>query len=294
MVELPIIERSIFASVLILYLASAAVGVRQLLSGEDKYGRLLTSLIALAVSLESVILIFRAVAIQAIPLTGLFESMIVLTVVFGLTFLFVSVAIRQVWFGSVMAWIIFAMALLSAVVAKPAARLQATARTPWIAAHGLAMVLAGAMIAFAAGTAALFLLGRWRLKHKQIRKLIGKMPNIEKLEGMNLFGLRAGLVLTTFGLVSGIGLAVVKSAVLGVSGIDWLTDPKIVLIAAAWVLLAAILSLRHMVVLKGKMIAYMTVAVFLLMLFALVGTTVFCGTKHDFRISDISRVELRE
>lgn len=294
MMELPIIERSIFASVLILYLASAAVGVRQLSRGQDEYGCPLISLIALAVSLELVILIFRTVSLKAVPLTGLFESMIVLTVVFGLTFLFVSLAIRQVWFGSVMAWIIFAMALLSAVVAKPAAHLQTAARTPWIVAHGLAMILAGAMIAFAAGTAALFLLGRWKLKHKQIRKLIGKVPNIEKLERMNLFGLKACLVLTTFGLVSGIGLAVVKSAVLGISGVDWLTDPKIVLIAVTWILLAAILSLRHVVVLKGRMIAYMTVAVFLLMLFALVGTTVFCGTKHDFRISDVSRVELRE
>ena len=294
MLELPIIERSIFFGVLILYLCSAAAGVRQLSSGEDKYGRLLISLIALAVFLESVILIFRAVSINTVPLTDLFESMMVLTVVFGLTFLFLSVVIRQVWFGSVMAWIIFAMALLSAVVAKPAAQLQTAARTPWIVAHGLAMVLAGAMIAFAAGTAALFLLGRWKLKHKQIRKLIGKVPNIEKLERMNLFGLKACLVLMTFGLVSGIGLAAVKSAVLGISGVDWLTDPKIVLIAAAWILLAAVLALRRIVALRSKMTAYITVAIFLLTLFALVGTTVFCGTKHDFRISDISRVELRE
>jgi len=294
MVELPIIERSIFFGALILYLASAAVGVRQISSGEDKYGRLLISLIALAVSLESVILVFRAVAIQAFPLTGLFESMIVLTVVFGLTFLFVSLVIRQVWFGSVMAWIIFAMALLSAVVAKPAAQLQTAARTPWIVAHGLAMVLAGAMIAFAAGTAALFLLGRWKLKHRQIRKLIGKVPNIEKLERMNLFGLKACLVLMTFGLVSGIGLAAVKSAVLGISGIDWLTDLKIVLIAAAWILLAAVLALRRIVALRSKMTAYITVAVFLLILFALVGTTVFCGTKHDFSTGEVSRVEGRE
>jgi ABC-type uncharacterized transport system permease subunit len=292
MLELPIIERSIFFGVLILYLASAAVGVRQLSSGEDKYGRLLISLIALAVSLESVILIFRAVSINTVPLTV--ESMMVLTVVFGLTFLFLSVAIRQVWFGSVMAWIIFAMVLLSAVVARPATQLQAEARTPWIVAHGLAMVLAGAMIAFAAGSAALFLLGRWKLKHKQLGKLLGRMPSVEKLECMNLFGLRACLVLMTFGLVTGIGMAMVRSAVLGISAFEWLTDAKIVLIAAAWLLLAVILGFRRVVALKGRMTALLTVAAFLLILFAFVGTTVFCGTKHDFRISDVSKVEARE
>jgi ABC-type uncharacterized transport system permease subunit len=294
MFDLPVFEKVIFFGVLMLYLSAAIVGVRQLSGGKAKYGRLLTALIALAVSLECVILIFRAAAIQAFPITDLFESMIALTVVSGLTFLFVSLAIRQVWFGSVMAWIIFAMALLSAVVARPAGQLQEEARTPWIVAHGLAMVLAGAMIAFAAGSAVLFLLGRWKLKHKQIKRLIGKLPNIEKLERMNLFGLKACLVLMTFGLVSGIGLAAVKSAVLGISGVDWLTDPKIVLIAAVWILLAVALVLRHIVALRGKMTAYITVAIFLLTLFALVGTTVFCGTKHDFGNSDVSRVEVRE
>jgi ABC-type transport system involved in cytochrome c biogenesis permease subunit len=252
------------------------------------------ALIALAVSLESVILIFRAVAIQAVPLTGLFESMIVLTIVFGLTFLFLSAAVRQVWFGSVMAWLLFAMALLSALVAAPASNLQPAARTPWIAAHGLAMVLAGATIAFAAGAASLFLLARWKLKHKQIYKLIGKLPNIEKLEAMNIFALRASLVFMTFGLVTGIGLAVVKAKGLGVSVAEWLTDPKIVLIAVVWVFLAAILVLRHLAALRGKMVACMTVAAFVVILFAFVGTAVFCGTHHNFGTGDVSSSELGE
>jgi len=294
MFELPILEKAVFSGVLILYLGAAIVGMRQLSGGRDKYGQLLTALIALAVSLECLILVFRAAAIQAFPLTGLFESMIVLTVTFSLTFLFLSIAIKQVWFGSVMVWIIFLMALLSALVARPAGRLQAAARTPWIAAHGLAMVLAAAAIAFSAGASALFLLGRWKLKHKQIAKLIGRVPNIERLQGMNLFGLRASLVLLTFGLVSGIGLAVVKSTVLGVSGVEWLTDPKIVLIAAVWLLLAVILVLGSVFAISGRMTAWLTMAAFFLILFALIGTAIFCGTKHDFSTPELSRVEGRE
>lgn len=279
---------------LILYTAAAVVGVRQLWRGQDKYGWLLIALTAVGASLESVILVLRALAIQAFPLTGLFESMIVLTVVFGLTFLFLSVGIRQVWFGSVMVWIIFVMAILSASVAQPATQLQLAARTPWIVAHGIAMVLAGAMIAFATGSAVLFLLGRWKLKQKQIVKLIGKVPNIEKLEGMNLFALKACLVLMTFGLVTGIGMAMVRSAVLEISAFEWLTDAKIVLIATAWLLLAVILGFRRVVALKGRMTALLTVAAFLLILFAFVGTTIFCGSKHDFRAGEVSRVEIRE
>jgi len=86
----------------------------------------------------------------------------------------------------------------------------------------------------------------------------------------------------TFGLASGFGLAMVKSIAIQMSILDWLTDAKIVLIIASWILLAIVLILRRLVVLKDKTIAYITVVAFFLILFAIIGTAVFCGTKHDF------------
>ena len=73
----------------------------------------------------------------------------------------------------------------------------------------------------------------------------------------------------------------------------WLTDAKIVLIAAVWVLLGTILALRRMSIVKGKITAYVTMVAFVLILFALVGTTVFCGTKHNFIKDDVKVVEIR-
>ncbi|MHC4762658.1 MAG: hypothetical protein ACYS71_04695, partial [Planctomycetota bacterium] len=84
MLELPIKEIVIFASVVVLYLAAAIIGIVQLSGKGEKYSRLLLPVVSLAVCLEAVLLIFRAVVIKAVPLTGLFESMIVLTIVFGL------------------------------------------------------------------------------------------------------------------------------------------------------------------------------------------------------------------
>ena len=72
MLELPIPEIIIFAFVVAVYLAAAIVGILQLLSGGEKYKRFLLPLVCLAIMLEAVILIFRAIAIKAIPLTGLF------------------------------------------------------------------------------------------------------------------------------------------------------------------------------------------------------------------------------
>ena len=287
-------EIIIFIFVVLLYLAAAIAGILQLLTGGEKYKRLLLPLVSLAVTLEAVILIFRAIAIKAIPLTGLFESMIVLTIVFALIYLFFSIAIQQVWFGSVMVWVILAMILMAGIVAKPASEPHEVAATPWAIAHGIAMILGGASITFATASAFLYLLGRRRLKQKKVMQVLGRVPNIEMLERMNLFGIRVGFVLITIGLISGLGLAVVKSSTLEISALDWLTDAKIVLIAAAWVLLGTILAGRRMVAFKGNMTAYVTMAAFFLILFALVGVTVFCGTKHDFTKSAVKTVEVRE
>ncbi len=94
----------------------------------------------------------------------------------------------------------------------------------------------------------------------------------------------------TFGLAGGIGLAA-TSASLNMTAVDWLTDPKIVLIALAWLLLGSILALWRTVKLREKTIAYATLVAFALILFAVVGTSVFCNTEHDFGLSDATTTE---
>jgi len=278
MLELPAQEMVIFIFVIVVYLTAAIVGILQLLAGGEKYKRFLWLLVSLAVTLEAVILVFRAVAIKAVPLTGLFESMIVLTIVFGLVYLFLSIAIRQVWFGSVMVWVIVGMVLMAGAVAKPASEAHAVAATPWAIAHAISMILGGASIMFATANAFLYLLGNHRLKLKKVMQVLGRVPNIERLEQMTLSGIRAGFIFITIGLISGLGLI----WLLGTGVFGWLTDGKVICIIAAWVLLGTMLLLNRMFLLKGKVRAYMTIAIFVLVIFAILGASILGTTQHDF------------
>lgn len=290
MLSLPIPELIIFVLIIILYLAASIVGVLQLRNGREKFKRFLMPLVCLAITLQAVMLIFRAVAIKAVPLTGLFESMIVLTIVFGLIYLFLGIAVQQVWFGSVMVWVIMGLVLLAAIVAKPPSTAHTAASTPWAIVHGLVMILSGAAAMLATTSSVLYLLARQKLKQKKVLQVLGKVPNLEKLEKMNIFGLKACFVLMTFGFASGIGLAATSSS-LNMTTSDWLTDPKIVLITFVWVLLGFILLLWRIIKLREKIIAYVTLVAFALILFAVVGTSVFCGTGHDFGGGNVKAVE---
>jgi ABC-type uncharacterized transport system permease subunit len=278
MLGLPKPEIIVFLSAVLIHLVAAIVGILQLLAGGQKYKHFLSPLISLAVALEAVILIFRAVELKAIPLTGLFESMIVLTIVFGLIYLFFSIAIGQVWFGSVMAWVILTMIVMAGIVARPASEPDALAATPWAVAHGIAMILGGASITFATASAFLSLLGRGKLKRKEVMQVLGKVPNIERLERMNLLGVRVGFVLLTIGLISGFGLA----SMLGTGIVAWLADVKVVSIIVAWILLSIILVSNRMLLLKGKTKAYLTAVAFVLVLFAILGVTILGATQHNF------------
>jgi ABC-type uncharacterized transport system permease subunit len=278
--NLPLHERVVFAGVVVLSLAAAVVGILQLLPGGEKSRRFLLPFVSLAVVLEAVVLVFRAAAIKAVPLTGLFESMIVLTIVFGLTYLFFSLAIQQVWFGSVMVWVLLVLVVLTGIVAEPASQAHAAASTPWAIAHAIAMILGGAAAMLATASAVLYLFARRKLKQKELLQVLGKVPNIEKLEQMNLVGLKSCFVLITLGLASGIGLAATTSLDMTVH--DWLTDAKIVLISVVWLLLGTILLLWKAIKLRERTISYVTIVAFVLILFAVVGTSLFCRTGHNF------------
>lgn len=282
MLELLPMERHLFIGILLLSIISSVLAHVQIVRDDVKVRRVLVAFVCVQISLGAVLLIFRAAAIKAFPITGVFESMLILMVFIGITFLFLSAFIQQVWFLSIMAWVLLAITLLTAVVAKPASVLEEAARTPWVIGHALSMALSGAMIVFASAMSVLFLWSQKRLKSKGFITLFGKMPTVERLERLNLLGLRLSFAALTFGLVSGIGLVAVKSAGLGMTLGDWLTDSKIVLITIAWIILSGTLILRHFLSFGGKKVAQATLAVCFLILFAFIGSKIFCKSDHDF------------
>jgi ABC-type uncharacterized transport system permease subunit len=278
MFSLSVPEVIVLLLVVAVHAAAGLVAALQLVAGGRRYGRLLMPLVVAAAALDAGMLGLRAVFIGAVPLTGLFESLLMLALVLGVLFLLLRPALAQVWFGSVMVWVIFGMILVAVLVAQPAARPDALAATPWALAHATAMILASASIMFAAANSVLYLLGSYRLKQKQIVLVLGRIPNMETLARMNGLGVRVGFVLLLLGVISGLCLAFLHGP--GIA--QWLMDGKVICIIAAWGLLGAILILDRLHRLKVKVRAYATLVAFGLLLIAIVGVTVTGATQHRF------------
>jgi ABC-type transport system involved in cytochrome c biogenesis permease subunit len=278
MFDLPATEAIVLALAVLAHATAGVIVALPLLKRNRQYGSLLLPPLVAAIALEAVLLGLRGVSIQAFPLTGLFESLIVLALVFGVLYLFLRSTVEQVWFSSVMVWAILGIVLMAALVARPASRPRDVATTPWAVAHGSAMILATAAVVFAAASSVLYLLGSYRLKHKGIMQVLGRVPNMETLTRMNRIGVRVGFVLLTLGLISGLSLA----SLVGPGMARWLADGKVICILGAWGLLGAILILGRFHLLKVKVRAYVTIMVLGLLLVAIVGVTVAGATQHKF------------
>lgn len=280
MLDLFISEAIVFVLIAINHVAAGVLATLRFLRRHGHYRAFIIPLILGAVLLKALLLVLRGVSIQAIPLTGLFESLILLALVFGVLYLLLSLVIDQVWFGLVMVWLMFATAVAAGFVAGPASRAHAVAATPWAIAHATAMILAAASIVLATAASSLYLLGSHQLKHKKIMHVLGRIPNMETLATINRIGLGLGFILLTAGLASGVGLI----SLLGTGLAMWLTDGKVLCIVATWLLLGAILVWDRFFLLKVKARAYVTIVAFGLILFAIIGVSVLGATQHQFTL----------
>lgn len=281
MFDLSLAETIVFGLSVVIYGVAGVLAILQLLTKRRSYRPVLFLLVLAAVLLHAVLLVLRGVSIRAVPLTGLFESLILLSLVFGILYLLVRSAVDQVWFGSVVVWLLFGMVVAAGFVAKPASRPQAVAATPWAIAHASAMILAAGSVVFATAASILYLLSSYRLKRKEIARVLGRIPNMETLAAMNRVGLGLGFVLLTIGLVSGLGLV----WLLGTGIATWLADGKVICVLMAWGLLGAILVWDRFFLLKVRVRAYVTIAAFGLVLLATIGVTIAGVTQHRFSLN---------
>lgn len=277
MFDLPLLEGILLLLLVAVHAAAGTLAALQLARRHRRHESMLVSCILAAVILDASLLVLRGASIHAVPLTDLFDSLIVLSLIFGLLYLLIKPSVEQVWFGSVMVWTILGMMLAAALVAQPVSRPQEVARTPWAVAHGGFMILAAAAIVFAATNSSLYLLGSYRLKHKRIPHVLGRIPNMETLVRMSRVAVWIGFGLLTVGIVSGLRLSAMDTGIA-----RWLADSKVVCIILAWCLLGTILILDRLGVLRVRVRAYVTIAAFGLILVAIVGVTVAGVTRHRF------------
>lgn len=241
--------------------------------------RISLGLTALGLVAHTMYLVFRGLYDDhRLPLTTLYESLVVLAWMLAVVYLYLTLGDHRSALGVFVLPVILALCVVAGLWPYQGPRADPPASPFWGLVHG-AMLLAGAC-AVAVGTVAgaMFLVGSYRLKAKKAWTPGLFLPSLERLDRFNARAVAVAFPLLTLGLALGVLLTASGSADVG-TPLDWL-DAKILSTAVTWLALGAIVLRPRTAALRGRRLAYMTLVVFALLLFSLVGTELVPGTGH--------------
>lgn len=145
----------------------------------------------------------------------------------------------------------------------------------WVSLHAGLYFLGYAAFAIAFLAGGVYLLLENQLKNKHLRDFAGNFGSLDTMDRINHAALRAGVLCLTVGI--GAGIAVLTTTP-GKSLDSLWTDPKIVLALFTWALYALLLFVRSTNRLRGRKVAFLSVAGF-----AVVFVT-FLGVHHVAKV----------
>ena len=223
-----------------------------------------------------------AVRTGQLPVTTVFESMLVLSWVLAAVGLYLIVrSPKPVAVGLFVLPVVLALVVVAGLWAP---------REPWVrsgwggasrfwgSAHGL-LYLVGAVascVAFAAGL--MYLAQSHRLKHKRPSRLGLALPSLEQSERLNRGAITVAFPFLTAGLLVGVVMEIALRQS-GRSGLGW-SDPKVISGVGMWLVFAGLLHARFRPEMRGRRVMLFTIIAFLCLAMATIGVDLMRITSH--------------
>jgi ABC-type uncharacterized transport system permease subunit len=222
---------------------------------------------------------------HTLPMTTLFESLLVLSWILAAIGLYLMVHSPRLAVGT----FVLPIVLVLASLAGTSAPRQADWRTAWGSAttfwgmvHG-SFLLAGAVstcVAFAAGL--MYLAQAHRLKTKRGPRFGFTLPSLEQSERLNRGAVTLAFPLLTFGLLIGVILSLELGARSGegAAPLRW-TDPKVISALVMWVVFAVLVHARFRPEMRGRGVVWLTIVAFAFLVFTWIGVELLrLPTRH--------------
>jgi cytochrome c-type biogenesis protein CcsB len=252
----------------VLYLL-ATIAALAGVAGGQRAGRLFRPLLTIGLGTHVIALVIRAVAIGSMPAASLGESLSILAVLLVGLFLMAQLRAPLVALGAIVAPLAFGLAFAAMALKGAVEPLPPILHSVWFPLHVGVSLLGDAVFALAFSASVLYLIQERRLKAHRGRGKRGPLPSLETLDRVSHTCLVWGLVLLTFGVVSGIVWAHVVW-----SNRPWMSDPKILFTLLVWLLYVVLLQGRMTAGWRGRWAAQLTIAGFLVIVISLVGVNV--------------------
>jgi len=211
-------------------------------------------------------------AVQRPPLSSQFGSLLLLSWVLAIFYVYGSIHYRKLAWGVFVLPVVVGLVLLTSAVPTdedPSGRLlpaldSLRGERFWSFVHGTLLLLAAVGVCIGFVASVMYLVQARRLKAKMLPTAGTRMLSLERLEEMNRRALNIAFPLFTAGVLVGVALMLQPSR----PALDW-KDPKTVGGLLLWLVFALLLYLRYGVHIRGRRLAQLTILAFGLLLFTL-------------------------
>lgn len=244
--------------------------------------RWLATVAALAgIFAQTLFLIAIAVRDRHLPIATQFESLITVSWLISLVYLYLLVRDRRLAAGIFILPISLGLVLFAATLSERGHGAAEDANRVIAMAHGMLFLLGTVMVVVAFVVAMMYLVKVRQLKSGTLLGAV-RLPSLERLDYVNTVAVYIAWPLLTIGTLLGFSLR----------QLQW-TDPKVVTTAIAWFLFTVLAHYRYRPENRGRKVALLTLFACAAVLVSVLGDPLF-GTSHQSATDSASRPAAKE
>jgi len=266
----------LFELALTFYLLATISGVIEIFRGKKDTSRAALYLAITGFAFHTANIIVRYIEGGHIPVTNMHEATSFLSWSVLVLFFFHEFRYKLKLLSSFILPIVFLIMFSSSIFPREIKALSPVLQSYWFGIHVILAFLGDAAFAMACGIGVMYLIQERNVKSKHLSRLFQKLPSLQTLDEINYHLITLGFPLLTLAMISGVVWA--NSA----WGSYWRWDPKEVWSLITWLIYALVLHLRLTVGWRGKKAAILSIAGFLVVIFAFFGVTLILKGSHVF------------
>lgn len=226
--------------------------------------------------MHSIALIVRTLVAGFLPMTNLYESLVLFSWAVVLLFITIEHKFKIAIIGAFTMPLAFLITSYAAVLDSSIKPLMPALRSYWLFIHVLACFLGYACFTCAFSLAIMYLLQERQVKSKHIGKIFERLPSLNVMDKINHQLVLFGFAFLTLGIVTGSVWA--QQA----WGRWWSWDPKETWSLITWFIYAAYLHARFNSGWPGKRMAILSIIGYISVLFTYLGVNFLLPGLHSY------------
>ena len=266
----------LFELALTFYFLSTISGIIEFFRGKKATSKISIYLAVLGFLFHTGNIIVRYAQGGHIPVTNMHEATSFFSWCILLLFFFHEFRYKLGMLSSFIMPIVFLFMFSSSIFPREIKVLSPVLQSYWFGIHVILAFLGDAAFAMACGIGVMYLIQERFVKSKRLGGLFQKLPNLQVLDEINYHLITLGFPLLTLAMITGVIWA--NSA----WGSYWRWDPKEVWSLITWLIYALVLHLRLSLGWRGKKAAILSIAGFIIVIFAFIGVSLILKGQHTF------------